>query len=45
MVLNQKLSKDNYIKTQIESSFGFNTLAIVNGKPETCDLKKFLTSF
>ena len=31
--------------TQIESSFGFNTLAIVDGKPETCNLKDFLSNF
>merc|ERR1712127_976031 len=31
--------------TQIESSFGFNTLAIVDGKPQTCNLKDFLESF
>ena len=29
----------------IESSFGFNTLAIVDGKPQTCNLKEFLTNF
>jgi len=31
--------------TQIESSFGFNTLAIVDNKPKTCNLKEFLESF
>jgi len=31
--------------TSIESSFGFNTLAIVNKKPKTCNLKEFLEQF
>ncbi len=31
--------------TSIESSFGFNTLAIVDGKPKTCNLKDFLENF
>ncbi len=31
--------------TSIESSFGFNTLAIVNKKPKTCNLKDFLEQF
>ena len=31
--------------TAIESSFGFNTLAIVNNKPKTCNLKEFLEHF
>ncbi len=31
--------------TSIESSFGFNTLAIVDGKPKTCNLKEFLENF
>ena len=31
--------------TTLESSFGFNTLAIVNNKPKTCSLKDFLESF
>ncbi len=31
--------------TQIESSFGFNTLAIVDNKPKTCNLKEFLENF
>mgnify|MGYP003952027287 CR=1 FL=1 len=34
-----------YKLTSIETSFGFNSLAIVNNKPETLDLKKFLTNF
>ncbi len=31
--------------TTIESSFGFNTLAIVENKPKTCNLKEFLENF
>ncbi len=31
--------------TSIESSFGFNTLAIVQNKPKTCNLKEFLENF
>ena len=31
--------------TSIESSFGFNTLAIVDRKPKTCNLKEFLENF
>ena len=31
--------------TSIESSFGFNTLAIVDKKPKTCNLKDFIESF
>ena len=31
--------------TTIESSFGFNTLAIVQNKPKTCNLKEFLENF
>ena len=31
--------------TPIESSFSFNTLAIVNQKPKTCNLKDFLENF
>ena len=31
--------------TSIESSFGFNTLAIVDNKPKTCNLKEFLELF
>ena len=41
----ETIKRQLYKNTQIESSFGFNTLAIVNGKPETCDLKKFLSNF
>jgi len=31
--------------TSIESSFGFNTLAIVDSKPKSCNLKEFLEHF
>ena len=31
--------------TNIESSFGFNTLAIVNNKPKILNLKEFITEF
>ena len=31
--------------TPIESSFSFNTLAIVDNKPKTCNLKEFLENF
>ena len=31
--------------TSIESSFGFNTLAIVDNKPKNCNLKDFLENF
>ena len=41
----ETVKRQLYKNTQIESSFGFNTLAIVNGKPETCNLKDFLTHF
>ena len=41
----ETIKRQLYKNTQIESSFGFNTLAIVNGKPETCNLKDFLSNF
>ena len=41
----ETVKRQLYKNTQIESSFGFNTLAIVNGKPETCNLKDFLSNF
>ena len=45
-MLNQKLVKRQLFKfTSIESSFGFNTLAIVDNKPKTCNLKEFLENF
>ena len=41
----ETIKRQLYKNTQIESSFGFNTLAIVEGKPRTCNLKDFLTNF
>ena len=41
----ETVKRQLYKNTQIESSFGFNTLAIVDGKPETCSLKDFLENF
>ena len=41
----ETVKRQLYKNTQIESSFGFNTLAIVEGKPKTCNLKEFLESF
>jgi len=41
----ETIKRQLYKNTQIESSFGFNTLAIVDGKPQTCDLKEFLSNF
>ncbi len=41
----ETIKRQLYKNTQIESSFGFNTLAIVEGKPKTCNLKDFLSSF
>ena len=34
-----------YKLTSIESSFGFNTLAIVNNKPKILNLKEFISEF
>jgi len=41
----ETIKRQLYKNTQIESSFGFNTLAIVEGKPKTCSLKDFLANF
>jgi len=41
----ETVKRQLYKNTQIESSFGFNTLAIVDGKPKTCNLKEFLENF
>ena len=41
----ETIKRQLYKNTQIESSFGFNTLAIVEGKPQTCTLKDFLSNF
>ena len=34
-----------YKLTSVETSFGFNTLAIVNGKPKVLNLKEFISEF
>lgn len=41
----ETIKRQLYKNTQIESSFGFNTLTIVEGKPQTCTLKDFLSNF
>ena len=41
----ETIKRQLYKNTQIENSFGFNTLAIVEGKPKTCTLKDFLSNF
>tara|TARA_B100002052_G_scaffold77208_1_gene70213 strand:+ start:239 stop:2809 length:2571 start_codon:yes stop_codon:yes gene_type:complete len=41
----ETIKRQLYKHTSIESSFGFNTLAIVDKKPKTCNLKDFLESF
>ena len=41
----ETVKRQLYKNTSIESSFGFNTLAIVENKPKTCNLKDFLTNF
>ncbi len=41
----ETVKRQLYKYTAIESSFGFNTLAIVDQKPKTCNLKEFLEHF
>ena len=41
----ETIKRQLYKYTSIESSFGFNTLAIVDKKPKICNLKDFLESF
>ena len=41
----ERIKRQLYKNTSIESSFGFNTLAIVDGKPKICNLKDFLSNF
>ena len=41
----ETVKRQLYKYTSIESSFGFNSLAIVDNKPKTCSLKDFLDSF
>ena len=41
----ETVKRQLYKYTSIESSFGFNSLAIVDNKPKTCSLKDFLENF
>ncbi len=41
----ETIKRQLYKYTSIESSFGFNTLAIEDKKPKTCNLKDFLENF
>ncbi len=41
----ETIKRQLYKYTSIESSFGFNTLAIVDNKPKNCNLKEFLEQF
>ena len=41
----ETIKRQLYRLTSIESSFGFNTLAIVNGKPKILNLKEFISEF
>ena len=41
----ETIKRQLYKYTTIETSFGFNTLAIVKNKPKTCSLKDFLENF
>ena len=41
----ETIKRQLYKFTSIESSFGFNTLAIVDNKPKLCNLKEFLENF
>ena len=41
----ETIKRQLYKYTSIESSFGFNTLAIVDNRPKTCNLKDFLENF
>ena len=41
----ETVKRQLYKFTSIESSFGFNSLAIVDKKPKTCSLKDFLENF
>ncbi len=41
----ETIKRQLYKYTSIESSFGFNSLAIVDQKPKTCNLKDFLENF
>ncbi len=41
----ETIRRQLYKLTSIESSFGFNTLAIVDGKPKILNLKEFISEF
>ena len=41
----ETIRRQLYKLTSIESSFGFNTLAIVDGKPKILNLKEFISQF
>ena len=41
----ETVKRQLYKLTSVESSFGFNTLAIVDGKPKTLNLKEFISEF
>jgi len=41
----ETIRRQLYKLTNIETSFGFNTLAIVNNKPKILNLKEFITEF
>ena len=41
----ETIRRQLYKLTNIENSFGFNTLAIVNNKPKILNLKEFITEF
>ncbi len=41
----ETIRRQLYKLTSIESSFGFNTLAIVDGKPKIFNLKEFISQF
>jgi len=41
----ETIKRQLYKLTSVESSFGFNTLAIVGGKPKILNLKEFISEF
>ena len=41
----ETIKRQLYKLTSVESSFGFNTLAIVDGKPRILNLKEFISEF
>jgi DNA gyrase subunit A len=41
----ETIKRQLYKLTSLESSFGFNTLAIVDGKPKILNLKEFISEF